>query len=156
MLEMKNTQSTKINSSGKFYGYASVFGNIDQHGDIIQKGAFQKSLNEKKFTLLFWQHSVEPVGEIEECYEDEIGLRIKGYFFTAVQIGYYANYLHKQNFIFGLSVGFRIKDYKIKDQVQEEIRIITDADLIEVSMVTHAANERAKLDFYKEDDICQI
>ena len=40
---------------GTFTGYGSVFGNVDAYGDIVEAGAFAKSIEKKKPALL-WQH----------------------------------------------------------------------------------------------------
>src|SRR5690606_24686905 len=67
---------------GKLTGYGSKFNNIDQIGDIILPGAFKKTINDKvksggKFPFL-WQHdSSQPIGVIEDIYEDENGLVIE-------------------------------------------------------------------------------
>ena len=37
-LKLKN-----IDEQGTFEGYASVFGNVDPVGDIVEKGSFQKN-----------------------------------------------------------------------------------------------------------------
>lgn len=146
MLEVENIQSSEpqIKFSEPFSGYASVFDNIDEHGDIIKKGAFAESLLKKEFKmLLFWQHGPEPVGEIIECYEDHKGLRIVVVFFTSTCKGNTAFMLSKQySGMTGLSIAFRIKN----SEIQNGIRIITDVELFEVSMVTNAANRLARLD----------
>jgi len=43
-VELKFTSDER----GEFEGYGSVFGNEDSHGDVIVKGAFEKSLAEHK------------------------------------------------------------------------------------------------------------
>ena len=63
---------------GNFHlsGYAAIFGNEDRDGDIIEKGAFTKSLQEVGMPLLLCNHKMRdlPIGTIEKCYEDEKGL----------------------------------------------------------------------------------
>jgi phage head maturation protease len=36
-----------INDQGEFEGYLSVFGNVDQGGDVVAPGAFAKSLQSR-------------------------------------------------------------------------------------------------------------
>ena len=57
-------------------GYLSTFGVKDKHGDIIEKGAFSKSLMERKESIFFlnqhnWQ---QPHGKFAVIQEDEKGL----------------------------------------------------------------------------------
>ena len=57
-------------------GYASVFGTLDHHNDIIIKGAFASSIR-KKIKLL-WQHdTLKPIGIIHRLAEDDFGLKIE-------------------------------------------------------------------------------
>ena len=46
--ELKAYSSDEENK-GEFTGYASVFGNVDLGGDIVERGAFQKSLRRKGY-----------------------------------------------------------------------------------------------------------
>ena len=58
---------------GKFEGYGSVFGNKDLGNDVIQSGAFAKSLKRKKpkDVKLLYQHKSEmPIGVFDEIKED--------------------------------------------------------------------------------------
>lgn len=46
-----------VNEDGTFSGYASVFNVVESQNDIIVKGAFKDSLNNKKNDIkLLWQH----------------------------------------------------------------------------------------------------
>jgi hypothetical protein len=42
---------------GSFEGYAAVFGNVDSYGDVIEKGAFAKTLQENPTVPILWQHN---------------------------------------------------------------------------------------------------
>ncbi len=51
--------------AGTFTGYGSVFGNVDLHGDIVEKGAFTETLRERpiEHVGLYWMHDPrEPMG----------------------------------------------------------------------------------------------
>ena len=60
-------------------GYASKFGNVDQVGDVVEKGAFTKSIQQGANRVRFlWQHNKqEPIGVIQEIREDDHGLYIE-------------------------------------------------------------------------------
>ena len=65
---------------GTFEGYGSVFGNIDADGDVIEPGAFSKSLLNHRSSntqpALLWMHDpYSPVGRYLEVREDSRGHR---------------------------------------------------------------------------------
>ena len=69
---------------GIFEGYASVFGVLDSDGDIVDRGAFTKTIAEgmaKDGATILALHNdrLLPVGKTLELREDDIGLYIKGY-----------------------------------------------------------------------------
>ena len=64
-------------------GYASLFGQCDQGGDTVQKGAYAKSLarldQDGRAVKMLWQHNpAEPIGVWDAVYEDDAGLFVKG------------------------------------------------------------------------------
>ena len=62
--------------SGIVKGYGSIFGNKDSDNDIIEKGAYKKTLEENgKRVKYIYQHDIsKPLGKMQELYEDEKGL----------------------------------------------------------------------------------
>ena len=64
--------------SVRFAGYAALFGKRDAGRDTIRKGAFARSLAERRDPIpLFWQHRADlRVGWVEAIGEDERGLRV--------------------------------------------------------------------------------
>ena len=81
-LKFKNFDitETKADESGNLTisGYGAVFGNVDSYGDIIERGAFAKTLIERKDRIAFcYQHDIwNPIGKIESISEDEKGLKL--------------------------------------------------------------------------------
>ena len=82
---MKALDSTR----GLFEGYLAVFNNTDLNGDIIEPGAFTKTLQSayeiktaNKSTFLYpllWMHDTsDPVGGFTEATQDRTGLFVKG------------------------------------------------------------------------------
>ena len=63
-------------------GYAAVFNNIDKSGDMLLKGCFSKSIQERgpgssanDKIIMLWMHDMhEPIGRITLLQEDEKGL----------------------------------------------------------------------------------
>ena len=65
------------NESGEFSGYAAVFGNRDDGDDIIEKGAFAKTIiNDFDRIKILSQHDdfELPIGKPLELREDDKGL----------------------------------------------------------------------------------
>lgn len=141
-LEIKN-----LDEGGSFEGYASVFGVMDSDGDVIVKGAFQKSIEDYKargkMPKMLWQHNPSMiVGKFIDMGEDEYGLYVKGTLILEVEKGREAYALMKAGELDAMSVGFNI------DAAGEGAgmgRVISAADLWEVSLVTWGANPDAKI-----------
>lgn len=126
--------------SGYVSGYASVFNVVDQHNDIIKNGAFKK-VNCKRIKFL-WQHkSDEPIGVIEELYEDEYGLYFRAKLLLDLPQAAGAYSLLKSEAISGVSIGFKPVDY----HYEEDTRVIKSLDLWEISLVTFPANVNANI-----------
>lgn len=129
-------------------GYASVFDIADSQNDVIAKGAFKSIKGNINNIKLLWQHDVEkPIGVVTFAQEDEYGLKIEAEINNNIVAGAEATELIKQRAICGLSVGFFIKAF---DYNKENIRIITDLELIEISVVTFPANAKAEISQIKQ------
>ncbi len=127
-------------TEGIISGYASVFNMVDQHSDLIQKGAFN-GLNKQKVKLL-WQHKTEePIGVIEEIYEDEYGLYFRARLLLELPQAKEAYELLKAKAISGVSIGFKVQNY----DYQGDVRVIKNIDLWEISLVTFPANQKANI-----------
>lgn len=138
---------------GFFSGYASVFNSQDLHEDVIVQNAFKKSLEQWKakdsFPKLLWQHDQrQPIGVWHEIKEDSYGLFVKGQLLLDLQQAREAYALLKAGVINEMSIGFR--PIKIRRQKSSQVRYIEEIDLQEISLVTFAANESAKVLAVKE------
>lgn len=119
-------------------GYASVFGVTDQGGDVVQAGAYARSLAALKAkgrgVKMLWQHDpTEPIGVWDEVREDGKGLYVKGRLLPDVARAREAAALIAAGAIDGLSIGYRTvaaeKDAKGR-------RLLSELELWEVSLVT--------------------
>jgi len=124
-------------------GYGSVFGNKDSDNDIIEKGAYRRTIkNNGSRVKYLYQHDItKPIGKMKELYEDEKGL----VFVSEVPKTTFGNEvleLMKYGVIDENSVG--IMPVK-KDYEENGVRIIKEAKLYEISAVTIAANDAAKI-----------
>ena len=124
-------------------GYGSIFGNKDSDNDIIEKGAYRRTIknNGSRVKYLYQHDSTKPIGKMKELYEDEKGL----VFVAEVPKTTFGNEvleLMKYGVIDENSVG--IMPVK-KDYDEDGIRVIKEAKLYEISAVTIAANDEAKI-----------
>jgi HK97 family phage prohead protease len=131
---------------GAFAGYASVFGNVDSHKDIVLKGAFQN--NPTGGIKLLWQHQPdEPIGVITAMREDNFGLYMEGQLLLDVQKGREAYSLLKSGAINGLSIGYTPVDFET--DYETGVRFLKQVELWEVSLVTFPANPKAVISSLK-------
>lgn len=71
-------------ADGEFIGYASIFGNVDSYGEVVAKGAFEKTLKEwadaDVVLPVLWGHNMSDpdynVGHVLSAVEDERGLKV--------------------------------------------------------------------------------
>ncbi|MGR3368748.1 MAG: HK97 family phage prohead protease [Sagittula sp.] len=129
--------------TGSISGYGAIFGNKDQGGDIVAAGAFRASLAAGRPVKMLWQHDPnKPIGVWDEVSEDTRGLRVKGRVITETEAGREAMALVRAGAINGLSIGYRTK---MTQRGTDGARIITEAELWEVSLVTFPMNEQATI-----------
>ena len=86
------TRTMLLAPDGTFEGYASLFGRVDQGGDVVERGAYAASLARLKAAgravKLLWQHDpTQPIGIWDEVAEDDRGLYVKGRLLTEVARG---------------------------------------------------------------------
>ena len=135
-------------------GYGSYFDNKDSDQDIIRRGAYQKTIQENgsRVKYLYQHDMMQPLGKMDELYEDQ-----KGLVFTAsvpkTQLGTDVIELMKAGVITENSVGIM----PIVKDMMGDYREIREVKLYEISAVTMAANDQAKiLDVKGISDIDQI
>ena len=141
---------------GTFEGYGSVFGNKDLGNDVIERGAFLKSLKRRKpqnVKLLYQHKSDMPIGVFDEIREDDHGLVVKGRLALKTQAGAEAYELLKMGALDGLSIGFRVNPKEVSYDKRGNKRIIKEVDLMEVSLVTFPMNPQATVRSVKGEDI---
>ena len=141
---------------GMFEGYGSVFGNKDLGNDVIEKGAFTKSIKRRtnKGVKLLYQHKSDmPIGVFDEIREDDHGLVVKGRLALKTQAGAEAYELLKMGALDGLSIGFKINPSEVSYDRRSNKRIIKEVDLMEVSLVTFPMNPQATVRSVKGQEI---
>ncbi len=128
-----------------FEGYAAAYGNLDTDGDIIESGAFAKSIKEgfpAGRIKVLWQHRADmPIGLPVEMREDSKGLWVKARI-SRTEKGEEALQLLRDKVIDRMSVGFSIPSGKTGFDANGTRRIY-EGKLYEFSLVTWPANDQA-------------
>ena len=73
----QGTLSDVDENLGIVSGYGSIFGNLDSDNDIIEKGAYKRTLKNNGNRIKYiYNHQIDkPIGRMKELEEDEKGLR---------------------------------------------------------------------------------
>lgn len=128
--------------SGVVKGYGSIFGNIDSDGDVIRRGAYNKTIKENGYRVKYlYQHDMnKPLGKMLNLYEDEKGLVFEASI-PKTQLGKDVIELMKAGVITENSVGI----LPIQKEHKDNYRELTECKLFEISAVTLAANDQAMI-----------
>lgn len=140
----------ELHDEGTFEGLLSVYDVLDLGGDIVEKGAFKKTLKDSGGRIpLLWSHkSDEPIGLLDLEDSDE-ALKVKGELLLSINRGRELYELLKAGVVKGLSIGYRT----IKDEVKDGVRHLKELALHEGSLVMFPMNERALVTGVKSDEI---
>ncbi len=141
-------QIKELGANGLVAGYASVFDEVDAQRDVVVKGAFQRSLarwkTNKILPAMLWMHDTsEPIGVWTHMREDARGLVVEGMLAVKTRNGADAYELLKIGAVSGLSIGYATVKSVVNHR--SKIRMLTDVDLFEVSLVTFPANVQARI-----------
>ena len=139
----------QADDNGEFSGYAAVFGNRDDGDDVIEKGAFAKTIirDFDRIKILSQHDETElPIGKPLELREDEKGLFIRGKI-SDTQKGRDIRTLLKDGVLTELSIGYDAVDFDYDSK--QGVRHLKEIRLWEVSVVTWAMNDEAKIDEVK-------
>tara|TARA_Y100001963_G_scaffold91136_1_gene125610 strand:- start:5779 stop:6477 length:699 start_codon:yes stop_codon:yes gene_type:complete len=133
--------------AGIIKGYASVFDNIDSDNDIIRKGSYLKTVSENGNRVKYlYQHEMDkPIGKILNLEEDQKGLVFEAQI-AKTTLGKDVMELIKTGIITENSVGIMPIRKEINAEGQREI---FECKLYEISCVTLAANDEAKIIDFK-------
>jgi len=123
-------------------GYGSIFGNVDSDGDIINKGAYKKTIQENGSRVKYlYQHDMDkPIGKMINLEEDDKGLAFEAQV-PKTRLGMDVIELMKAGVITENSVGI----LPIQKGINGQYRELNEVKLFEVSAVTLAANDQAMI-----------
>ena len=143
-----------LGEDGTIEGYGSIFGNVDSYGEVVMPGAFEKCLTAAasagRSIKMLWQHDADrPIGLWTELSEDKRGLRVKGQLLIDVSAQAREAYgLIKAGALEGLSIGYRVLKQGPHPTKPNALALL-EIDLKEVSPVTFAANDKARIESVK-------
>lgn len=128
-------------------GYAAIFNNRDKAGDILLKGCFAKSIQDRgpesqanDKIIMLWQHDQhEPIGKISVLIEDEKGL----YFEAVIDDVERGNQAIKQlesGTLNQFSIGYSYVWEKCEYDQERDAFIVKEVVLYEISVVSIGCN----------------
>jgi HK97 family phage prohead protease len=145
-LRLEDAEIKMDGDTGKFSGYASVFGGVDSYGDTLVRGAFESTLRTNGKPKMFFNHSWDmPIGKWTKAKEDDKGLFVEGEFTPGLALSADVRAAMRHGTLDGLSIGGYLKkgDY----EETEGGRIIRKwSNLMEVSPVVFPADGAARVD----------
>ena len=140
-------KANRMTSETQVSGYASLFWTRDLNDDVTAAGAFGASLAKTGAggVKMLCQHDADrPVGVWDEAFEDGRGLFVRGRILDATPEGRLCAALVRAGAMDGLSIGFRTT--KARPDESGRLRVLTEVDLWEVSIVTFPMLPGARID----------
>ena len=127
-----------LTEEGTFEGLLSVYNVVDDGGDIVEPGAFTKTLQERGNVVpLLWQHKTDtPIGKLTLTDTPE-ALAVKGELLMELPEAQKAYALIKAQIVKGLSIGYET----VKKEMDGMTRRLKELKLFEGSLVTFPMNE---------------
>jgi HK97 family phage prohead protease len=146
-MELKVFRSSEIKASSEdltFEGYANVFGVRDSWDDIVEEGAFKKTIKEniKRIKVLNQHNYTQVIGRPLTLGEDKKGLEFKAKI-SDTTLGRDVYTLIKDKALTEMSIGYNAVKWEYDED--EGIRYLKEIRLWEISPVTWAANEFATI-----------
>lgn len=153
----------EVAAEGKFSGMASMYGEVDLGGDVVERGAFTKTISENPTVPILWHHKADEVIGSGALRNTRDGLQVDGTLDMEDPTAQKAHRKLKLGLMKGLSIGFET----IVDEVKNNVRHLKEVKLWEVSIVTFPMLTTAqvtsvkdavlshKADFLTELDVAQ-
>lgn len=138
-----------VGDSGKFSGYAAIFGNVDDGKDRVQQGAFKEIVRNRagKVVTLYMHGVRDPIG-LAIVGQDTKGLYFETQLELADPTARRAHTLMKAEIIDGMSIGFDVLENGATF-TEDGIRELHSLKLWEISPVTFGMNPLARVEAVK-------
>jgi HK97 family phage prohead protease/HK97 family phage major capsid protein len=142
---------SKGNKSLKIAGYANTTAK-DRSGDIVTAEAWAKGVeNFRRNPVMLYQHKHDcPIGRFDSITVDKKGIYVEGNVSEAAEKNYGIHTLIKDGALKSFSVGFRVKDGKYNSK--DDTMLITDVELLEISIVSVPCNQDSLFSLRKSFD----
>jgi HK97 family phage prohead protease len=140
-----------LDEEGVFEGKLAVYGNVDLIGDVIEPGAFTKTLSERGSSVpLLWDHDLStPIGSLE-LTDGASALMAKGKLLIHdVPKAREVYALMKAGVVRGLSIGYRA----LKAKSVGSVRHLKELALFEGSLTVVPMNPEALVTAVKHEDL---
>ena len=135
--------------TGSFEGYASIFGNVDLGGDVVERGAFKEIMKGRNgmVKVLNQHRQTDPIG-CAEVEQDGKGLHFRGSLILEASSARSAYALMKGGAIDGMSIGYDVLPGGA-ETLASGVRSLKALKLWEISPVTFGMNPLAGVDAVK-------
>jgi HK97 family phage prohead protease len=164
----KAVTASEPDKRGQFEAYVSIFGNEDSQGDIVEPGAFTKTLAEwvvkGRPIPTVWSHQFNDpdsiLGEYKEAKETDTGLRLVGQLEMGWQKSERVHALMERGLITEFSWSGKVRDYELREKDEDDDddwgwfwpgMKIKDVDLWEAGPCFKGANPETELLNVKSD-----
>lgn len=123
-------------------GYANTTSK-DRSGDVVTAEAWAKGVeNFRKNPIMLYQHKHDcPIGKFDKLVVDKKGIYVEGTVSDAAEHTHGVQTLIRDGALKSFSVGFRVKDGKYNSQ--DDTMLITEVELLEVSVVSVPCNQES-------------
>lgn len=138
----------ELSETGEFVGYAAIFGNVDLGNDVIEPGAFAKSIEVfgNKVRLMDGHKVRIGVAQVEET---AVGLKAYGKINTAKQSGAEAysdlKFYRDNGLPMQMSIGFLTVKADMPPMTKDGARHLRELRLFEVTITELPMNEKAQV-----------
>lgn len=148
---------------GEFIALVSAFGNEDSQGDIVEKGAFTKTLAEwiikGRPIPVVWAHQFQDpemfLGKYTAAEETDAGLKLTGMFDLDHPKAARVHKLMQEGLIVEFSISGMVRDYELIEIDDDDSwwpsMVIKDIDLWEAGPCFKGANDQTELISVKTD-----
>lgn len=140
-------------AEGQFEAYASIFGNVDSYGDVVQPGAFANSLKTwadsgNLLPVLFGHNMADPdfnIGHVVEAVEDARGLKVIGQLDLESPKGLQTYRMLKGKRISQMSFAYDVVKGSAGTLDGLDVYELHEVKIYEVSLVTIGANQATEI-----------
>ena len=140
-------------AEGQFEAYASIFGNVDSYGDVVQPGAFAETLKAwadsgNFLPVLFGHNMSDPdfnIGHVVEAVEDARGLKVVGQLDLESPKGAQVHRMLKGKRISQMSFAYDVIRGSVGQLDGLDVYELHEVKIYEVSLVTIGANSETEI-----------